>query len=107
MVNIVIYGLNITVSENNIHIENSYMIEERNLMKDILTELYIQLKESHITMDTPFNHRTIPSMINEWVSHNNYYKLGLWKDRVMSVDLNYPQPWYMPFIYWLTSRIVL
>lgn len=103
----VIHGLDIDVSTYNIHIELSYLIETRSEMKSILVDLKNQLDRASITMETPYDHRSIESMVNEWVAHNNCYKLGLWKDRVISVDLNYPQPWYMPFIYWLTSRIVL
>ena len=107
MVKTEIFGFKITVSTNNIHIEDSYLCESTIVMRELLNELHLQLDECHMTMDTPFNHRSIDSMINEWVSHNNCYKLGIAPDRTASVDLNYPQPWHMPFIYWLTSRIVL
>ena len=103
----IIHGLDIDVSTNNIHIECSCTVETRSEMKSILVDLKNQLDRASITMETPYDHRSINSMVNEWVSHNNCYKLGLWKDRVKDVDLNYPQPWYMPIVYWLTSRIVL
>ena len=101
----IIHGLDIDVSTNNIHIECSYIVENKSEMSTILTTLKVQVAQAQI--QSPFDNRTIESMINEWVSHNNCYKLGLWRDRTASVDINFPQPWYMPFIYWLTSRIVL
>ena len=102
----IIHGLDIDVSANNIHIECSCTVESPKEMNAILTILKVQIAQLK-TVKSPFDNRTIESMINEWVSHNNCYKLGIVPDRTASVDLNYPQPWHMPFIYWLTSRIVL
>ena len=107
MIKIVIYGLNITVSTNNIHIDNSYTIERRADMKIILQELKEELINNSITMDTPFNRRSTKSMINEWVAHNNLYKLGYKPERTKDVDINTPQPCYITVAYWLLSRIVL
>ena len=101
----IIHGLDIDVSTNNIHIECSCTVENKSEMSTILTTLKVQVAQAQIK--SPFDNRSIESMINEWVSHNNCYKLGIAPDRTASVDLNYPQSWYMPFIYWLTSRIVL
>lgn len=102
-----IYGLDITITSNNIHIENSYRITRRRSMKEIFSILREYLDDYHIDMDNPLYHRSIYSLCNEWVAHNNCYRLGLWRDRTRDCDLNYPQPCYMPFVYWLTSRIVL
>ena len=101
----IIHGLDIDVSTYNIHIECSCTVENKSEMSTILTTLKVQVAQAQI--QSPFDNRTIESMVNEWVSHNNCYKLGIAPDRTTSVDLNYPQPWYMPFVYWLTSRIVL
>lgn len=103
MDNIIIYGLNITVSEDNIHIENSYTISSPKEMSTILTELKIKVAYE----ETPFNHRSIDSMVNEWIAHNNLYKLGFATDRTKDCDLNYPQAWYISVLYWLLSIIVL
>ena len=102
----IIHGLDIYVSTYNIHIECSCTVESPKEMSVILTTLKVQIAQLK-TVKSPFDNRTIESMINEWVSHNNCYKLGIAPDRTASVDLNYPQPWYMPIVYWLTSRIVL
>ena len=97
----IIHGLDIDVSTNNIHIECSCTVENKSEMSTILTTLKVQVAQAQI--QSPFDNRTIESMINEWVSHNNCYKLGIAPDRTKDCDLNYPQPWYMRFIYWLTS----
>ena len=70
----IIHGLDIDVSTNNIHIECSCTVETRSEMKSILNDLQDELKRASITMETPFDHRSIKSMVNEWVSHNNCYK---------------------------------
>lgn len=101
----IIHGLDIDVSANNIHIECSCTVENKSEMSTILTTLKVQVAQ--VQIQSPFDNRTIESMINEWVSHNNCYKLGLWKDRVMSVDLNINQPWYVTLAYWFLSRIAL
>ena len=103
----VICGMDVTISTNNIHIQDSYLVWRRNDMKLILNSIQDFLKENNITMDTPFNHRSINSMVNEWVTHNNAYSLCFEESRTRSVDLNYPQKWYMPILYWLCSRIIL
>ena len=107
MIKIVIYGLNITVSTNNIHIDNSYTIERRADMKIILQELKEELINNSITIDTPFNRRSTKSMIKEWVAHNNAYKLNYKRERTSSVDMNYPQKWYVKVLYFVCSLITL
>lgn len=104
---IVIYGLNITLSTNNIHIENSYNVELPIVMDEILTLLRKEVDDTGITMDTPLNHRSNKSMIREWIAHNNLYILGYEQERTAHLDLNWPQKWYVKVAYWLLSRIVL
>ena len=100
-------GLNITVTTNNIHIEDSYTVTNPVDMKNVLNDTVEFLNTNHITMDTPFNHRSICSMLNEWKTHNNLYKLNIKPERVKSVDLNYPQAWYMPILYFFCGLIAL
>ena len=103
----VIDGLEITVTTNNIHIKDSYTVTKRTEIRNVLNTLEEYLKESNITMDNPFNHRSINSMVNEWITHNNLYKIGYKPERTGSIDLNYPQAWYIKLGYWLLSRFVL
>lgn len=58
-------------------------------------------------MDSPLNYRSNKSLIREWITHNNLYKLNLYRDRTASVDLNYPQKWYMKIAYFIFSIISL
>jgi len=102
MFNIEIQGLNIKVSKNNINIKDSYKINNRLVMRMILDVLRNEVKE-----ESPFDKRSIGGMVREWVAHNNLYKLGYKKDRTCNVDLNYPQKWYVPIIYWILSIIEL
>lgn len=100
-------GLNVTITPNNIHIEDSYYITLRALMKVFFNKLRKYLEDSHITMETPLDYRSDRSLCNEWITHNNAYKFGFRKDRAEDTDLNYPQAWYAPILYWFGSLIVL
>lgn len=104
---IVIYGLEITLSTNNIHIENSHNVEIPIVMDEILSMLRKEVDDADITIDTPLNHRSNASLIREWVAHNNLYILGYEQERTKNCDLDYPQKWYVKVAYWLLSRIVL
>jgi hypothetical protein len=76
-------------------------------MKKVFSDLREYLDDYHITVDNPLYHRSVCSLCNEWVAHNNAYKLGYKKERTGSVDLNYPQPWYAPIVYFICSIITL
>lgn len=107
MYNIEIYGLSVTLSSYNIHIENSYNVSLPIVMDEILDVLRSEVKKAKITIDNPLNYRSNTSMINEWIAHNNLYMLGYKQERTKSVDLNYPQAWYIKLCYWLLSRFIL
>lgn len=100
-------GLNITISTNNIHIEESYRVTNPVDMRIVLNDTVEFLNTNHITMDTPFNHRSTCSMIREWIVHNNAYYMNYNPERTKSCDLNYPQPWYANIVYFFCSLIVV
>lgn len=100
-------GMDITISTHNIHIEDSYRVIYPPDMKIILNDTIEFLNNNHISMDTPFNHRSTCSMVQEWVAHNNAYKLNFRPEQSRSVDLDWPQPWYTPILYFVCSIIVL
>ena len=106
-IEIIIEDLQITITPNNINIKDSYTIKDPFEIRVILKEIKEFLKENNITMDTPFNHRSLWSMIREWVSHNNAYVIGYKRERVGSVDLNFPQKWYVKVLYFILSMFVL
>ena len=105
MFNIEIQGLKIKVSKNNINIKDSYKIDNRLLMKMILNVLKDEISDEHL--ESPFDKRDVKGMVREWVAHNNLYKLGYKRDRTCNLDLNYPQKWYAPIAYWISSLIEL
>ena len=76
-------------------------------MRNILNTLREYLEDYNITMENPLTFRSNNSLIREWVTHNNLYRLGLYKDRVKDVDLNYPQKWYIKILYAVGSIINL
>ena len=106
-IEVIIEDLQITITPNNINIKDSYTIKDPFEMRVILKEIKEFLKENNITMGTPFNHRSLWSMIREWVSHNNAYVIGYKRERVGSVDLNFPQKWYVKVLYFILSMFVL
>ena len=102
-----IEGLNITIGTNNIHIEDSYKVISPVDMRIVLNDIIEFLNTNHITMDTPFNHRSTCSMVREWIAHNNAYYMNYKPERTHSVDLNYPQPWYANILYFFCSLIIV
>ena len=107
MYDIEIYGLSITLSSCNIHIENSYNVSLPIVMNEILDVLRKEVKKAKIIIDNPLNYRSNKSLINEWIAHNNLYILGFETERTKNVDFDYPQAWYVKLGYWLLSRFVL
>lgn len=102
-----ICGLDITLSSNNIHIKDSWQVVHPWDMNTVLNTLREYVEEAGITMDTPLDHRTNGSMRREWITHNNLYYAGYKQDRTGSVDLNYPQKWYVRVLYFLGSLVVI
>ena len=47
------------------------------------------------------------SMVREWITHDNAYYLNIRPEQSRSVDLNHPQPWYAPIIYFFGSLIII
>ena len=77
------------ISEDNIHIENSYLITTEGYIEGILTNLKNKISD-HIV----FQKRTIKSLTKEWIAHNVLYKLHIARSHTKSVDLNI-EHWYI------------
>ena len=107
VVHITVDGLKVSISTNNVHIEDSYRVCSFVDIKNVLRDIEESLTDNHITMDNPFNHRSICSMAREWLTHNNLYNLKLWVESTRSTDLNYPQKWYMNILYFIGSLIIV
>ena len=102
-----VYNFKVTITSNNINIKNSYKVTSRERMKVILNIIKEYVEDYDEGIETPFDHRSIKSMIREWVAYNNLYTLGYKKEQTKSIDLNYPQKWYVPVIYWVLSLVKL
>ena len=108
--NVVVFKVNnldISCSPSCIHIQDSYKVRNKKEMEEVLKIAEDTLIENCVSIDTPFNHRTKRGMVREWVSHNNAYILGYKQSQTGSVDLEYPQKWYMKILYFILSRVVL
>lgn len=85
----------VSVTKNNVHIEDSYQITRRREMRELLE----YLKETN--PDSDVWNRRIFHMTCEWKAHNRMYRLGLFKSHTKDVDLNYPQEWYIKVLYFI------
>lgn len=90
----------VCVTKNNISIEDSYKIQKKSDMKNILEQIKSLYENEH---NEVLDNRSIRSMIWEWKSHNLVYSLGLFRDRTRTVDINYPIPGYMNIVYFIAS----
>lgn len=73
-----------TITDNNIHIVDSYRI----CKDDIVNFLCILKRIKGPNM--VFNNRPISSLANEWYVHNLLYSMHLFRSHTKDVDLNYP-----------------
>lgn len=100
-------NLVVTVSTNNINIKCSYKVKDKDNMRRILGLIKEYVDDYGEGIETPFDHRSIKSMVSEWVAHNNAYKVNYKEHQTCNLDLNYPQKWYAPAVYWLLSLVEL
>lgn len=74
---------NYKIQNNNIHIQDSYLIHKKSEMNELL----LTIKQEYPNL-LVFEKRSINSLIREWRAHNLLYKLGLFKNRTKDVDLD-------------------
>lgn len=73
-------NLKISYSDDNTHVENSYLVDNIGFeVGFIIRERY--LRKLQIT-------RTFESYVREWKGHNRLYKLHLFRSHTKDVDLN-------------------
>ena len=95
--------VSVSVSKNNIHIVDSYKIRKRKDMK-----LYLGYLESCGKYDyCDVFKRSLCDLVNEWVTHNNLYKIGYEPLRTRDCDLDYPQKWYYKVLWFIGGMICL
>lgn len=88
-----------TVTENNIHIKDSYAVPKKNFGR-ILTRIHV------LHPDCKVFERKMICLEHEWATHNFCYMCGLWRDRTKDVDLNVPMPWYKEWAYFIVGALV-
>lgn len=82
-----------SVTENNIKIIDSYKVENKSKMKEVLYAIQYKHPECKVFK------RSYNSMIAEWKTHNRLYHLGIKKSHTKDVDINYPIKWYVELLY--------
>ena len=91
-----------TVSKNNIHIVDSYLISKNEFDNELK-----KIEDLYVGKTDVFKCRTYKSLKKEWAVHNLCYNLHLFRSHTKDVDLNYPQIWYEPFLYNIFGGISL
>ena len=95
----------ITVTTNNINIMDSYSIKKSEFHK-----YYDWVKKWYKDCEVPIKRKYI-SLDFEWVTHNaiyftaKFFKINKLVARAKDVDLNYPQKWYINWIYNILGAI--
>ena len=91
----------IEVSKNNIHIEDSYLINKRSDMQLVLDNIRANYSIEYCEVLK----RTDKSLIREWRTHNILYSLHLFRSHTKDVDLNYPQSKLVEICYAVLSLL--
>ena len=85
--------LEISVSENNVNIKNSFKVKSKKDMYEIIKRIKENNPSNRIVNLSNF------LLVQEWASHNLCYQLGLYKGRTRDVDLDANKPWYIKIVY--------
>ena len=89
-----ICGLLCSIFPNNIHIKDSYTVDDKKVMANILNII----KEKHPECIV-FEKRCWNNLLSEWKAHNRLYRWGYKSDQTCSVDLDINEPWWRKFLY--------
>ena len=91
----------VTITSNNIHIEDSYRITDDKAMQILLEKVIKKAAEYNITYK-----RTIKSWINEWKAHNWLFTNKVKEANTKSVDLNEDESKIRLVGYWFISKFL-
>lgn len=92
--------MNFKIFPDRIKLLNSVDVRKADFLKELLG-----LKDLY--PDHPVWKRTMKSLRKEWAAHNLAYALGIKRNKTRDVDLDYPQKWYVRFIYGIVGRFAL
>jgi hypothetical protein len=90
----------VNTTKNNISIIDSYKIKKRSDQNALISELRSLYTDDK---NNVLDNRSDFSLICEWRTHNLLYALHVLRDHTGTVDLEYPQPWYMKVGYFIGS----
>lgn len=102
-----IYDAHIMISKDSIIIDKSYIASTRKNMLRLLEILREYIDDSGITMSTPLDCRSNKSLLREWITYNNAYKLNYKRKITGTCTFKCTQKWYMKVICFVGSLIVL
>lgn len=92
--------MDISITKNNIHIEDSFATPKRHIKGDLVVILeYADRQNCEVC------NRSLNSLCLEWYAHNLLYKLHIKRARTKDVDLNYPQTWKERMFYPILGAI--
>ena len=87
----------VTFTADNVHIPNSYRYS-REEVEDFVKDA----KPKHPSC-LPLQKRSKRSLLREWAAHKLAYLVGFKRERTASVDLNYPQRWWVKVLYFVVG----
>ena len=92
--------LKIFYTNDNTHIQNSYLLIARKVIIEKVNDIIIErrLKDYQVT-------RNINSYVREWIGHNRLYRLGLFKSHTKHVDLEENMPKWKEIIWFILGGI--
>ena len=92
-------NLKVNINENNIKIINSYRINNKKEMKEILTEIFE--RDPYKDVRT----RKIDESILEWKTHNILYNLHLFRTHTIDCDITENEQLHRMIIYQILGRL--
>lgn len=92
-------GIEFVVSDTNIHIFKSYLVNNDGVKKQVIDFLFDYV-------DRLAKYRSKKSMFNEWKAHNILHQHGWWVERTADVDFEFHQKWYHKVGYWLVAHLM-
>lgn len=87
----------VTFTTDNVHIPDSYRYR-REEVEDFVKDA----KPKHPSC-LPLQKRSKGSLLREWAAHKLAYLVGFKRERTASVDLNYPQRWWVKVLYFVVG----
>lgn len=88
-----------TITKDNLHIKDSYLVESED---DMI--LFLNKVMSESSTDTIIWKLSMPEMVNEWKGHNLLYYFGLFQSRTKDVDIN-KNSWVLRLGYKILAKI--